>query len=100
MRAYGEGSVYRRADGRWEGILVTGWDADGKPIRKHVYGKTQKEAAGKLNRLKRLQEDAGFLPKGKSPTLGQWVHYYLDTIAPARELKATTLEDYRKYLHR
>lgn len=65
-----------------------------------MYGQTKKEAAGKLNRLKRLQEDAGFLPKGKSPTLAQWVNYYLDTIAPARELKATTLEDYRKYLHR
>ncbi|MFF0942735.1 tyrosine-type recombinase/integrase [Kocuria sp. CPCC 205300] len=100
MRAYGEGSVYQRADGRWEGILVTGWDADGKPIRKHVYGQTQKEAAGKLHRLKRLQEDAGFLPRGKSPTLAQWVNYYLDTVAPARDLKATTLEDYRKYLHR
>ncbi len=100
MRAYGEGSVYRRADGRWEGILVTGWDTEGRPIRKHVYGKTQKEAAGKLNRLKRIQEDAGFLPRGKSPTLAQWVHYYLDVVAPARDLKATTLEDYRKYLHR
>lgn len=100
MRAYGEGSVYQRRDGRWEGILVTGWDANGKPIRKHVYGRTQKEAAGKLNKLKRVQEDAGFLPKGKAPTLGQWVHYYLDVVAPARELKATTFEDYRKYLHR
>lgn len=47
-RANGEGNIRRRADGRWEGRYVAGHDADGKPIRKNVLGKTQGEVRDKL----------------------------------------------------
>ena len=39
-RAAGEGNIRKRADGRWEGRYVAGHDAEGKPIRKNVLGKT------------------------------------------------------------
>ncbi len=46
-RANGEGSIYRRSDGRWcAGITLP----DGK--RKYLYGETRKEVAEKLNQLK------------------------------------------------
>lgn len=43
-RANGEGNVQHRKDGRWSVTLVVGYKPDGKPERKTVYGKTQKEA--------------------------------------------------------
>lgn len=47
-RGDGEGSIHRREDGRWVARLSLGNDADGKRIRKTVYGKTRAEAAEKL----------------------------------------------------
>ena len=47
-RAAGEGNIRKRSDGRWEGRYVAGHDAEGKPIRKNVLGKTQAEAKEKL----------------------------------------------------
>ena len=40
--AYGEGSVYQRADGRWSAQLDMGW-RNGKRQRKLIYGPTRRE---------------------------------------------------------
>ena len=37
----------QREDGRWVIMLTVGRDANGKPKRKYIYGKTQKEALEK-----------------------------------------------------
>lgn len=50
-RANNEGSIYRRKDGRWAGYLSVGFDKEGKPIRKTIYGKNQAEVAKKLSDL-------------------------------------------------
>lgn len=50
-RANNEGSVFQRKDGRWAGYISVGFDKDGKPIRKFIYGKTQTEVAKKLSDL-------------------------------------------------
>ena len=42
-RANGEGTIYKRADGRWEGRITL--DHGG---RKALYGKTHQEVARKL----------------------------------------------------
>lgn len=47
-RASGEGSIRKRKDGRWEGRYVAGHDANGRPVRKNVLGKTQAEVREKL----------------------------------------------------
>ena len=47
-RANGEGSIRRRADGRWEGRYTAGYNAQGKRIVKNVLGKTQAEVRIKL----------------------------------------------------
>ena len=49
-RANGEGSIRKRADGRWEGRYVAGHDANGKAIRKNVLGKSQAEVREKLKK--------------------------------------------------
>lgn len=33
----------KRADGRYEETVTVGYDEKGKPIRKHIYGRTNKE---------------------------------------------------------
>lgn len=39
-----EGSVYKRADGKWAGAVTLGYNAQGNPRRKAVYGDTRAEA--------------------------------------------------------
>jgi integrase len=39
-RGNGEGSVYMRGDGRWYGAITLGVNAQGRPNRKTVSGKT------------------------------------------------------------
>lgn len=50
-RVRGEGTLRKRADGRWEGSLTVGY-SDGKPRRRSVYGATKLEAAEKLLELR------------------------------------------------
>lgn len=55
-RGKGEGSIYRRPDGRWEGRVVVGQTARGSPKRRSFYGRTRKEVSEKVNRaLAQLQ---------------------------------------------
>lgn len=52
-RGNGEGTVFEdKKNKRWIGQYITGINSDGKPIRKSVYGKTQKEVLNKLNEIK------------------------------------------------
>ena len=50
-RKNGTGTVRKRADGRWEGRVVTGYDDNGLPKTKNVLGKTKKECLEKLKVL-------------------------------------------------
>ena len=47
-RGSGEGSIYKRSDGRCAGVVDLGW-LDGKRNRKSMYAKTRKEVQEKLN---------------------------------------------------
>lgn len=39
-RPAGDGMVRKRDDGRWEGRIVIGHNADGSPIFRYLYGAT------------------------------------------------------------
>lgn len=52
-RSHGDGSLYKRADGRWVGAIDLGVAPNGKRQRKVVYGKTQREAKEKLRAVQR-----------------------------------------------
>jgi integrase len=59
-RGRGEGSIYRRPDGRWVAVLDLGW-RDGKRTRKYFYGRTRDQVARKLARgLARHQQGYEF----------------------------------------
>ena len=52
-RGNGEGTVFEdKKNKRWIGQYITGINSEGKPVRKSVYGKTQKEVLNKLNEIK------------------------------------------------
>jgi integrase len=46
-RGQGEGSIYKRKDGRWNAVVNLGYQG-GKLRRKYLYGKTRSEVADKL----------------------------------------------------
>src|SRR3954453_17597072 len=73
--ANGGGTATLRKDGRWEGRLYV-TEADGRRVRRFVYGGTRKEAEPKLADL-RTRRDAGL---GMTPSrltveayLREWV---------------------------
>lgn len=87
-RSNGEGTIFKRKDGRWcAQYSVT---IDGKDKRKTVYGKTQKEVKEKLKALKsdNLKE-----PNNSEYTLALWMRRWLeDYKKPA--VKVTTYQGY------
>jgi hypothetical protein len=56
QRKYGNGSVYRRQDGRWVAAVCSRDPVTGKSIRYYRYGKTKQEA---------LQKKIELLAKGE-----------------------------------
>jgi integrase len=70
-RGNGEGTIVKRADGRFMAVASLGWE-DGRRIRKCVYGKTRHEVAKQLN--KHIDDHNSGRPV---PTSGQTVARFL-----------------------
>ena len=60
----------QREDGRWVIMLTVGRDANGKPKRKYIYGKTQKEALEKWAKEKDKYEV--LVPNAGDMTVTNW----------------------------
>lgn len=88
MRGKGEGSIRKRATGRWEG-RYTGSDG-----RQHsVYAKTRADLQVRLAQAIREQSELGFVT-GPRQTLAQYLTHWCDNVKAAR-LKPRTMERYR-----
>lgn len=75
-RGSGEGTVFKRADGRWVGRISLGKDASGNRQRKTVYGKTQQEALQKVDNLRqqaKLNTKAIITPDSLAGYLQRWL---------------------------
>lgn len=92
-RGNGEGSIVRRKDGRWMGVVTLGKNADGSPKRKSVYGKTRKEVAEKMTVILSELQSGGYKEPSKMP-LGEWVLYWLDNYK-VYSIKVSTYDSYR-----
>jgi integrase len=57
-RGHGEGSIRKRADGRWEATIDLGFD-DGKRKRLSVYARTRREVVDKLDELRGQRSQGG-----------------------------------------
>ena len=49
-RGNGEGSIYKRSDGRWCATYSGGYNADGKRMRRTLFGKSHEEVRDKLTK--------------------------------------------------
>ena len=75
-RPAGDGLVRKRSDGRWEGRIVVGHKADGSPIFRSVFAKTQGELLKKLHSRMEEYRDVE-LTEESGLTLGQWLDKWL-----------------------
>lgn len=75
-RSAGDGLVRKRSDGRWEGRIVVGHKADGSPIFRSVFAKTQGELLKKLHSRMEEYRDVE-LTEESGMTLGQWLDKWL-----------------------
>ena len=73
-RSRGEGSIYKRKDGRWCGKYV---DANGKT--RYVYGKTKAEVRTKLTKAI-ADKDAGVVYDAGMLTVGEYLDRWLDSV--------------------
>jgi integrase len=91
-RGNGEGTISKRADGRYVAALYVS-RPDGTRGRKWIYGSTRAEVARELARLAQRVESGAVIPT-RSPTLSDYLTTWLnDVVAPG--LRPTTLAKYR-----
>lgn len=83
-RGQGEGSIYKRDDGLWVGVVNLGF-VNGKRKRKYLYGETRKEVADKLAGV--LRDHQQGLPVAmERQTIEEFVLRWLDeSVKPHRE---------------
>ena len=90
-RANGEGTIYQRKDGRWEGaafVLTTA----GTYRRVRVYAPTHDDARKKLTKLIQ-QSDQGIPVVSASWTVAEYLNYWLSTVV-LNERRPKTYQGY------
>ena len=95
-RPSGDGMVRKRDDGRWEGRIVVGHKANGDPIFRHVYAKTQKALTEKLHQSIECYQDVE-LTEDSRMTLSEWLDRWLAEYKDGT-IRSGTLEGYRNYI--
>ncbi|MBB5234428.1 tyrosine-type recombinase/integrase [Deinococcus budaensis] len=93
-RANGEGSVYQLPDRTWRGSITVQIDGLGRPKRKYVSGKTQKEVREKIRHLLRLKEENALVDPSRMTVAEYLDEWMRDTKG---SLKPTTIEK-REYI--
>jgi integrase len=90
-RGHGDGSIYKRSDGRWAaGITLEG----GK--RKTFYGKTKKEVQEKL-KVALYEQQKGMLVTGPQQKVGQFLVHWLENVHK-QSIRARTYERYEEII--
>jgi len=89
-----EGTIFKRADGRWPATVDLGWYG-GKRRRKTVYGRTRAEVAERLTAL--LQQQADGVPfVAETKFVGEFLDEWLDAVAPS--IRPRTWQRYEEYV--
>jgi integrase len=97
-RGNGEGTVFQRQDGRWQGQVSVPADGLQKARRLTVYGKTQREVLEKL-RACQAQALSGRTPNSRTMTVADYGRLWLDGTKAAEVVRGhntqSTLRNYR-----
>ena len=96
-RPQGDGTIRKRADGRWEGRIIIGHKKNGSPIFKSVFGKTQKSVLKQLHLLIDLYRDVDLTEECRM-TLGEWLDKWLNEYI-VFTIKESTIDGYRKMIN-
>jgi integrase len=91
--ANGEGSIYRRKDGRWEGAAYVSTISNARK-RMRVYGTTRAEAHSKLTALV-AKDQQGIPTPDKAWKLGEYLDYWLEEVVRPN-LRSSTYETYEQ----
>ncbi len=96
-REAGQGSLFKRNDGRWEGRVVIGYNEQNKPITKRVTSKDKLECERKLNEILKYQNLSLHLKDDRTP-FGEWLEFwYSNYVKPKLNLK--TQDNYEYYIY-
>src|SRR5258708_1499127 len=80
-RGNNEGWIYQRSsDGRWLGVAIVGYNAEGRTIRKTVSAKTRAEVTDKLKRLQRQLDDGLPAPDTTLTVAQLFERWYADVL--------------------
>ena len=96
-RRDGQGTVRLRADGRWEGRHVVGYDENGNAKTKNVLAKTRTECIGKLKKLREEYDEVAPFQIKPGMRFGDWINYWYENHAKPT-LRPTTQESYRRWI--
>lgn len=92
------GSVRQRANGTWEGRVVTGVDpATGKTIRRSVYGDKEKDVRRKMTEIQRSLDTNTYIEPNRI-TVAEWFTEWLETFCAPR-LRLNTVITYRRAIN-
>jgi integrase len=91
-RSNGEGSIWKRADGRWCGAYYVPKPGGTGQVRKYVYGRTRKEVYAKLTAISRDVRDGVPVPTG-GQTVEAYLAEWLSQVASVR-VRPSTLRSY------
>ena len=87
-RGNGEGTVFRRNDGRWVGEVYV-LQPNGGRVRKTVYGRTREEVADKTRSM--LTQVAPGIPTGSTWAVEAYAQYWLENVAADGSLRPYVL---------
>lgn len=92
-RPRGDGLIRKRVDGRWEGRITVGYDSNGKPLFRQVFGKTQKEVTDKVHDIIDKFRDVQLTEESRM-TLREWLNKWLEGYVQY-QVKDSTYETYK-----
>jgi integrase len=94
-RGHGEGSIHRRSDGRWCGVIDLGWH-DGKRKRKYIYGKTRRDVVEKMTSASHANVKGLPLPDERRTT-GNYLEWWVQEVVPGT-VKVQTEHGYARVI--
>lgn len=96
-RQHGEGSVFRRGrDGRWVARAELGFLPDGRRDQRLFVRGTPGEAIEARARFLDRRRDGFTIPRGRQPTVAEWVLYWVHNIAKEQVDPNTWYRSYRQ----
>jgi len=96
-RADGEGSIRKRADGRWEARYTDPRETDPKKRSKSITNKSQKVVIAKLKAALAEIESGAPMLSNENPTVSEWLLIWMKEYA-VNDLRDSTYESYEQHI--